>query len=190
MKVPGTLRLPFAASLDLQPAVDSLAAGDVLRLFDECGASVRRYILSFGLDRASAEDVMQDVFLALFRHIALGRSQHNIKGWLFRVAHNLSLRQRRHSKRIADAHAINLDAAVHVADASANPEEQAVAAQWQGHVRQRIEGLPERDRHCLLLRAEGLKYRDIARVLGVSLGFVAKSLTRSLDRLEPSLGGR
>jgi RNA polymerase sigma-70 factor (ECF subfamily) len=77
-----------------------------------------------------------------------------------------------------------------VADAAFNPEEQAVAAEWQLHLQGQIEALPERDRQCLLLRAEGLPYRDIARVLGVSLGFVAKSLARSFGRLDMSRGGR
>jgi RNA polymerase sigma-70 factor (ECF subfamily) len=43
--------------------------------------------------------------------------------------------------------------------------------------------LPETDRCCLLLRAEGLRYRDIARALGISLGAVSLSLGRSLARL-------
>jgi len=46
-----------------------------------------------------------------------------------------------------------------------------------------IRALPARDRHCLFLRAEGLRYRDIAETLGMSLGGVAKSLARSVTRL-------
>jgi RNA polymerase sigma-70 factor (ECF subfamily) len=40
------------------------------------------------------------------------------------------------------------------------------------------------------LRAEGLRYRDIASVLGISLGAVAKSLTRALERLAASAESR
>jgi len=43
--------------------------------------------------------------------------------------------------------------------------------------------LPEEDRRCLVLRAEGLRYREIASVLEISLGSVALSLERSLTRL-------
>jgi RNA polymerase sigma-70 factor (ECF subfamily) len=43
--------------------------------------------------------------------------------------------------------------------------------------------LPEQDRCCLGLRAEGLRYREIAKVLGMSLGAVSVSLQRSLARL-------
>jgi RNA polymerase sigma-70 factor (ECF subfamily) len=43
--------------------------------------------------------------------------------------------------------------------------------------------LPEQDRRCLILRAEGLRYREIAEVLHISLGAVALSLERCLTRL-------
>ena len=43
--------------------------------------------------------------------------------------------------------------------------------------------LPDRDRRCLQLRAEGLRYREIAHVLGVSLGTVANTMARALARL-------
>ena len=35
-----------------------------------------------------AQDVVQDAFLSLHRHLASGGSQENIRGWVFRVAHN------------------------------------------------------------------------------------------------------
>ena len=46
-----------------------------------------------------------------------------------------------------------------------------------------VKALPEQDRRCLALRAEGLRYRQIAEVLGMSLGGVANSLERSLERI-------
>jgi len=46
-----------------------------------------------------------------------------------------------------------------------------------------VEALPEQDRRCLFLRAEGLRYREIAEILDMSLGGVSLSLARSLARL-------
>lgn len=50
------------------------------------------------------------------------------------------------------------------------------------------EALPEQDRRCLYLRAEGFKYRQIAEVLGISLGGVSLSLSRSLARILRATG--
>jgi RNA polymerase sigma-70 factor (ECF subfamily) len=46
-----------------------------------------------------------------------------------------------------------------------------------------LQALPEEDQCCLRLRAEGLRYREISALLGISLGAVSMSLTRSLARL-------
>ena len=46
-----------------------------------------------------------------------------------------------------------------------------------------MQALPEQDRTCLALRAEGLRYREIARILGISLGSVADSLAQSFAKL-------
>jgi RNA polymerase sigma-70 factor (ECF subfamily) len=46
-----------------------------------------------------------------------------------------------------------------------------------------LNALPEQDRRCLCLRTEGLRYREIASVLDMSLGAVSLSLERSLGRI-------
>ena len=51
-----------------------------------------------------------------------------------------------------------------------------------------LRAMPERDRQCVYLRAEGLRYREIANVLGMSLGGVAKSLARAIARLSAGVG--
>jgi RNA polymerase sigma-70 factor (ECF subfamily) len=139
--------------------------------------------LSFGLSVHDAEEVTQDVFLALFRHLQRGKSRRNLRGWIFRVAHNLALKQRAANKRIQAA--LDDDSTIIHAklDATPNPEEQMTSGQTLQRLRTVLRALPEQDRCCLTLRAEGLRYREIAATLGISLGSVSLSLTRSLARL-------
>src|ERR1700744_3949871 len=66
---------------------------EVLRLFEEFRDPLLRYGLSLGLAAHDAEEVVQETFLALFRHLQQGRSRENLRGWLFRVTHNLALKQ-------------------------------------------------------------------------------------------------
>jgi len=172
-------------ALESASAVEPLAPEEeVLRLFDRWGPRLHRYVGSFGLGSHDAEDIVQDVFLSLFRHVRLGRSRANLKGWLFRVAHNLALKRRtwtRKRQTEMDGHVV---VATLQAQITANPEEQLAGAQRQRRLLAVFNALPERDRRCLCLRAEGLRYREIASVLGISLGAVSKSLTRALARLE------
>ena len=156
---------------------------EVVRLFEEFRTPLLRYTLSLGLPLADGEEITQEVFIALFRHLQLGKCQRNLRGWIFRVAHNLALKRRQTNHRLQDrGHSEGLMAEQHL-DSSPNPEEQVLSTDRQRRLLAVFEALSEQDRACLRLRAEGLRYRDIARVLGISLGAVSISLTRSLARL-------
>jgi RNA polymerase sigma-70 factor, ECF subfamily len=187
-KFPSALELQFPALAD---ATDRRSAaeteGVVLSLFDECGPALRRYIRSFGLAPAAAEDLIQEIFLALFRHLSLGRPATNLKGWLFQVAHNLALKHRLHAQRRAHTEDPWDTALLEtVADRAANPEELFFDLAQSRELAVIYDALPERERRCLFLRAEGLTYREIGRALGISLGSVANSLVRAFSRLSPA----
>jgi RNA polymerase sigma-70 factor, ECF subfamily len=155
----------------------------VISLFEKFRTPLLRYTLSLGLSVHDGEEITQEVFVALLQHLQLGKCQRNLRGWIFRVAHNLALR-RCHAKQWWQEHmASDQLAAERQLDSSPNPEEQVLSAQRQRSLLAVLGALPEQDRACLRLRAEGLRYREIARVLGISLGSVSVSLTRSLARL-------
>lgn len=194
-RTPGSVALrPFPiARCDARVPQDSSARGTkaatrveatVLALFDEFRDPLLRYVCAFGLSLGDGEDVIQDVFLALFRHLQRDGSESSLPGWLFRVAHNLALK-RRAARRKEDAR-LGLHAAGATVDPRRDPEQQLAARQRQTRLLAVIDALPERDRQCLHLRGAGLRYRDIARVVGISLGAVAKSLARSVARLQRS----
>jgi RNA polymerase sigma-70 factor (ECF subfamily) len=157
---------------------------EVLRLFDECAPRLRRYVGSFGLSADGTEDVIQEVFLQLFRHLQSGRSRANLRGWIFQVGHNLALKQRaKTTRRYRNESALDGSIAEYLVDPGANPEQQLVEDRRGQKLRSVMLALPERDRQCLYLRAEGLRYRDIAKILDISLGAVAKSMARAMARL-------
>lgn len=164
-----------------KPATSDLEE-QVIALFDELRARLLRYVLGFGLSAADGEEIVQEAFLALFQHLRLGRSRHNLRGWLFRVVHNLALK--RLAKNGRSAEGPGLDALVELHhDPRPNPEEHATSRQRRERLLAVVQALPAQDQQCLRLRAEGLRYREIADVLGMSLGSISASLTRSLARL-------
>jgi RNA polymerase sigma-70 factor (ECF subfamily) len=152
-------------------------------LFDQFRSPLLRYVLSLGVSIHDGEEVIQEVFLALFRHLQLGKSQRNLRGWIFSVAHNLTLKQRHANQRTRDERTSDETFAARQIDPSPNPEEQVLCRQRQKRLLTVLAALPEQDQCCLRLRAEGLRYREIAGILGMSLGAVSLSLTRSLARL-------
>lgn len=160
---------------------DPLCADEeqTVHLFAELRAPLLRYLHSLGLPACDGEDVAQDAFIELFRHLRAGKPRHNLRAWVYRVARNLALKRLQQSGRLFDL-AENLP---ETPDHSANPEQQAVQSQQYRATRAVLAAIPALDRQCLLLRADGLRYREIAAVLDISLGAVAASLSRTLDRI-------
>jgi RNA polymerase sigma-70 factor, ECF subfamily len=161
----------------------------VIRIFDQSQARVLSYVLTCGLSLHDAEDVVQETFLALFRHLQLGRPRTNLNGWLFRVAHNLALK-RRTTIQVTERSLIDESILAQQPCPSPSAEEEVLFSQTQRRLRAIVEALPEQDQRCLYLRAEGLKYRQIAEVLGISLGGVSLSLSRSLARIMRATGSK
>jgi RNA polymerase sigma-70 factor (ECF subfamily) len=180
---------PFTGSAAL-PALRATAATErdrrdrleqeVVALFDQFREPLMRYLSSVGLTFADGEEVVQEIFLALFQHLERGKPRDNLRGWLFRVAHNLALKRHYRTRRELEARAGAKDLAV---DPGPNPEDQMESNQTQRRLLAVVQALPLQDRKCLSLRAEGLRYREIAEVLGLSLGTVSLSLARSLARI-------
>lgn len=186
-----TVSLSNSLRLTLRPAADatlpappSAVETEVIGLFDEFRSRLLRYALSFGLSLHDGEEIIQEVFLSLHCHLQLGRSRQNLRGWLFRVAHDLALKHRFAAHKVREKVQSDASLIEQRLDPAPNPEEQLAAAQRHDRLRAVLRALPERDQCCLHLRAEGLRYREIAHVLGMSLGAVSISLTRSLARLE------
>ncbi|MEO8663240.1 MAG: sigma-70 family RNA polymerase sigma factor [Bryobacteraceae bacterium] len=155
---------------------------EIVGLFEQFRSPLLRYLSSFGLVFADGEEVIQDVFLALFQHLRAGRSRENLRGWLFRVAHNLALRRRNRNRRDWESRADAAAGEVAI-DPGPNPEDQLRQNQTQVRLLAVVQALPEQDRQCLALRAEGLRYREIAEILDMSLGAVSLSVARSLSRM-------
>jgi|SRR5436190_2564842 len=155
---------------------------EVVDLFNQFRNPLLRYVLALGLSVHDGEEVVQEVFLALFRHLKQGKPRTNLKGWVFRVAHNLALKQRARNGRKGKLHSGEASVDQHFAP-ELNPEEELAGLQSRQLLLEAVASLSETDRCCLYLRAEGLRYRQIAEVLGISLGGVSLSLARSLNRL-------
>jgi len=176
--------LPFpplaAAAREAEP---SAIEREVIALYGQFRDPLLRYALSLDLPVHDAEEVIQEVFLSLFRHLQLRRSRAHLRGWLFRVAHNLGLKQLYVNQRSNAKTTPDWARAMEQLDPSPDPEEELLSAQRHHRLQAVVQALPENDQHCLRLRAEGLRYREIAAVLGMSLGAVSISLTRSLARL-------
>src|SRR5215467_16375243 len=98
--VPSAIERLLSAVGGRQPVEPSDLEREVTALFDDMRTPVMRYLSSFGLSPDDSEEVLQEVFLSLFLHLRSGKPRSNLRGWVFRVAHNLGLKRRENNQRI------------------------------------------------------------------------------------------
>ncbi len=153
----------------------SAAARRTADLFDELHAGLLRYLSSLVRNPAEAEDLLQEVFLRLFRELHSGADIRDPRAWLFSVGHRLavdSFRQREYEA-----------AADEISDLRPDPEAAALDSERDRWLANAIAALSPQQRQCLSLRAEGLRYREIASLLGVQISTVRTMIVRAVSRL-------
>jgi RNA polymerase sigma-70 factor (ECF subfamily) len=151
---------------------------DVERLFREYHDPLVRYLTRRLGDRDWAEEVAQETFVRALRQTEI----QNERAWLFAVATNLvrdearkDARRRRHLELLTEEAKANAYVEPPPTDLE-RAEERALA-------RRAIDALTERDREALLMREEGLDYKEIAEALELSLASVGTTLSRARRRL-------
>jgi RNA polymerase sigma-70 factor (ECF subfamily) len=155
--------------------------GEAAKLYRELQKPLLRYLVCLGLSKDEAQDVVQDAFVSLQRHLAGNGSHESIRSWLYRVAHNAARnRQNSYARRFAAP----LDEVVVESIADKDTPERAVLKKEKfQRLGKAMKLLTESERECLLLRAGGLRYREIGEVLGISTSTVGDTVERAIKKL-------
>jgi len=168
--------VPWVLPLARLPSNDREAT----TLFGELRKPLLRYLRCLGLSADEAQDVVQDAFLSLHRHLSAGGSRENIRAWLFRVAHNQARnRQNSYDRRFGEPLENDADAILD----EATPERLLLEKEKLERLANAIRRLSDSERDCLLLRASGLRYREIGEVLGIATSTVADTVERAVKKL-------
>ncbi len=137
-------------------------------------------------DVGSAEDVVQDAFIGLYRNVRKVRDPAAAVAYLRTAVVNGArsmLRKRQTARRYLSTGAVS----DRLGDAADRP---IIVAAENAKLIEAVQRLPRRQREVLILRYwSHLSEAEIARTLGVSIGTVKSSASRGLDALEATLGG-
>lgn len=142
------------------------------------------YLLACGASPADADDLTQDTFLRLFRHLRAGKPVEKLQPWLFRVARNLLLDRRKGNQYLSAgseiAWAVWQDT---VADPSVNLEQATLTEEKHAQLDKAFQTLTPLQIQYLHLRAEGLRHREIAEIYGVAVSTVVDVVRRAVEKL-------
>jgi RNA polymerase sigma-70 factor, ECF subfamily len=157
----------------------------IIDLYDHLRPSLRAYLCCLGMSSDQAEDVIQDTFLRLVRHRFESDAGDNLRAWIFRVAHNLSMDV--HRSRLRSPCGNDEESGPMFReriDPRPSPEQQLLLDERMRHFEDAFAQLTPKQRQCVLLRAEGFRYREIAVTLGISVQRVGELMQRSISLLE------
>ena len=149
-------------------------------------------------DPSDAPDIVQEVFLKVFRSVGSFRGNSSLKTWIYRIAVNEAYNHRRwfcrHQRQevaLGSSEDGGTNHADTVTDPGRSPFEVAADQETRALVEQALEKLNPNFRAAVVLRdIEDLSYEDIAAVLNVSLGTVKSRITRGREALREILEGR
>lgn len=140
---------------------------------------VYRYACSLTRDVALAEDVVQEVFLRLHRNLKAqrdGQDKEMLRAWLLRVTANVARNVLRSRSR---AQARDESFVARQEYETILPESELVRQAEIDQARRALAKLEEPMRSCLLLKHEGLSYREIATALDLKESYVGSLITRA-----------
>jgi len=141
-------------------------------------------------DRQRAEDLVQEVFIRVFRHIHRFDQTKKFSTWIFTIASNLAKNELRNRARHALVLLPNFEADWEVdrrprqfEDRSARPDHAYEQRYLQDTVERCVGNLPQHHREVFVLRElEGKSYAEIADITGCNLGTVKSRLNRARQR--------
>ena len=205
-----TLRLDFETGASVSGAdvhrederlIEALRAGSpeaYERLVDTFQQPVYNLVYRLMDDPSETPDVVQEVFLKVFRNIGSFRGNSSLKTWIYRISFNEAHNHRRwfirHRKQEVGLEKDD-DQSMNYQDVLSDPGRSAfdLVSDIETHalIEQALTGLNPAFRAAVVLRdIEDLSYEEIAEVLQVSLGTVKSRILRGREALKKALASQ
>jgi RNA polymerase sigma-70 factor (ECF subfamily) len=173
-------------------ANDDAAYDELVRTYNNTLFHVAYRMLG---DSAEAADVVQEVFLKVFRNISGFKGESALRTWIFRIAFSEILNRLRWWKRRHRSATVSLDddhdgrgSGLSVTDTSPGPEQALQSREQERAIQLALGTLSSEHRSIIVLRdIEGFSYNEIADVLGISIGTVKSRIARARGDLKRSL---
>ena len=170
------------SSNDSDEALYARWIGGDLRAFDALYARHERplfgFVCAFVRDRAEAEDVLHEAFMAVLRERR--RDIRSFRAWMYEVTRHLCLNRARSKKRAARA----LEDVANDEPDITNVETEIDARRRAVQLERAVSRLPEHFAEVYRLRASGMSYDEVAELLGVPVGTVKSRMHEMVLRLK------
>ena len=180
----------YRGQLDSQ-LVALVADGDAIALealYDRYGTAAYSLALRILTDQRLAEDVVQEVFLSLWRDARrFDPARGTVATYLLSMTHHRSVDAVRKEEHLRRRHGAD-ETVPPPAEQTSTPEDEVDVAERRGQIRAALAGLPQAQREALLLAYfGGYTQREIASLAGIPLEMVKTRMVAGMRRLKDEL---
>jgi RNA polymerase sigma factor (sigma-70 family) len=173
---------------------DKMIFAELIRRYQ---SHVEKMLYHLAPDWSDRSDLVQEVWIRVYRNIRRLQEPEKFRGWLSRIATNLFYDELRKRKRVNSPLSLDAPRSVEdgemdweIASGDPGPAEKLATEEFYEQLREAIADLPEVFRTTIVLRElEGMAYEEIAEITGVSLGTVKSRIARARQRLQFQLQG-
>jgi RNA polymerase sigma-70 factor (ECF subfamily) len=173
-------------------------------LYRQCSARVFAFFRRKKKSVEEAQELTQETFFSVFMSLNQLRRDDQFIIWLYQIARRTlyNQRQKEHARKRTgqnvpfdhfgtDEFDEGSSPAARLSDPTHTPLESLLEKEHMQQIREAIQRLPDRARHCLELRINGgLQYHQIAQVMGISINTVKSHLNQARELLREQLGER
>ncbi len=153
------------------------------KVYQKHAADLKRFLFFKTQNTTQAEDILQDAFVKLWESCAKV-SQEKAKSFLFTVANNNFLNKKKHEKVVQKYRHHHV-----IESHQENPEFVLREKEFLIQIEQAIASLPEKQKEVFLLnRIEKKKYKEIAKMLDISVKAVEKRMHKALLIIKEKIG--
>lgn len=154
-----------------------------LKLYDSLNPRLSQFLRGLGLNKDEMDDVIQESFLRVAGHIKSGNSEDNLQAWVYRVAHNLAMDVHRSNRREYEEVELKFEPGDEPIDLKSNPEWIYLQKEQLRRLKAAMLELTAQQYNSILLRTQGLRYREIGELLGISEQRAIHLVKRAMQRL-------
>ena len=147
-----------------------------VQLFEESRASIRRLCYGYLNSATEVDDLFQEIMTNVWNALPSFRGDSKITTWLYRIAVNTAIVHQRKHRSAEELHV--------VADVRATPQQDLEQREQLELLHRAIAQLEDRDRLIVSLLLEGISYKEIADITGISVNYVGVKIVRIKQGLE------
>jgi RNA polymerase sigma-70 factor (ECF subfamily) len=156
------------------------------RLLTANHPALSRLAASYSRNAGDRDDLLQEIAIALWRALPGFRGECSERTFLFRIAHNRCITHLARRRPMVSLE----EAWIEPVDPEVSSEAMYSEEQQRQRLVQAIRALPVIHREVLILFLEGMEYKEIAEIMGISESNVGVRLNRARQRLKTSLEGQ